>query len=156
MIDPNNKIPTFCLKDHNNKETCIENFFGKWIVLYLYPKDNTQGYTREAIDFTEHLEEFQKAGAIVIGISPDPPKKHKNFIEKYSLRVILLSDESSNILKTFGAWGKKKSYGREYEGVIRTTYLISPDGIVKKIWEKIKVDGYAKSVLNVLKELQNQ
>ncbi len=152
MIDIGQKAIDFCLPNEEEKEYCLKDFQGKWLVLYFYPKDNTSGCTREAVGFSEKIEEFKRLNCEIVGISPDTPKRHKNFIEKYDLKIKLLSDTEHKVLETYGAWGKKKMYGREYFGVIRTTYLINEKGIVVKTWEKVKVKGHIDDVLNTLKE----
>ncbi len=146
------KADNFCLKNFEEQEICLNDFENKWVVLYFYPKDNTSGCTKEAIGFTENLEEFEKLNAVVIGVSPDSPKSHKRFMEKHNLKVILLSDSDHTILEKFGAWQLKKMYGREYYGVVRSTFLISPDKEIVKEWRKVKVKGHVEEVLNTLKE----
>ncbi len=153
MIEVGQKAPEFCLPNSDEVEICLKDLRGKWVVLYFYPKDNTPGCTTEALDFTAHLEEFEKLGAIVIGISPDSCASHKRFIEKKELKVTLLCDTEKEVLKAYGAWGKKKMYGKEYEGVIRTTYLIDPEGNVAAVWPKVRVKGHIEAVLAKLKEL---
>jgi len=143
----------FCLPNQDGVEICLRDLKGKWTVLYFYPKDNTPGCTTEAKEFSELLDEFEKLGAVVIGISPDNPKKHCNFIEKHSLEITLLSDEEKKVLKAFGAWGKKKMYGKEYEGVIRSTFIINPQGKIVKEYKKVKAKGHAAKVLEDLKSL---
>ncbi len=152
MIDIGQKAIDFCLPNEEEKEYCLKDFQGKWLVLYFYPKDNTSGCTKEAVGFSEKIEEFKRLNCEIVGISPDTPKRHKNFIEKYDLKIKLLSDTEHKVLETYGAWGKKKMYGREYFGVIRTTYLINEKGIVVKTWEKVNVKGHIDDVLNTLKE----
>ena len=127
---------------------------GKWVVLYFYPRDDTSGCTQEAIDFTTFLPDFSEQNAVIIGISPDSPQSHVKFIKKHRLRIELLSDPSHEVLRAYGAWGKKKHYGREYEGVIRTTFLIDADGIIRGKWEKVKVGGHAPAVLQSLCSLR--
>jgi peroxiredoxin Q/BCP len=127
---------------------------GKWIILYFYPKDNTQGCTTEACDFTSLNPQFDDLDAIVIGVSPDSPKKHINFIEKKELDIILLSDENKEMLESYGVWQLKKMYGREYMGVVRTTFIINPDGDISAIWSKVRVKNHANEVMEKLKELQ--
>ena len=153
MIAIGEKAPEFCLPNSDEVEICLKDLRGKWVVLYFYPKDNTPGCTTEALDFTAHLEEFEKLGAIVIGISPDSCASHKRFIEKKELKVTLLCDSEKEVLRTYGAWGKKKMYGKEYEGVIRTTYLIDPEGNVAAVWPKVRVKGHVEAVLEKLREL---
>ncbi|MCD6087214.1 MAG: thioredoxin-dependent thiol peroxidase [Candidatus Hydrothermae bacterium] len=156
MLSEGKEAPDFCLPDQDKREVCLSNFRGKWVVLYFYPKDNTSGCTREAQGFTEKLEEFEKLGAVILGISPDSPKSHRNFREKKNLRVTLLSDQEHRVLETYGAWQLKKMYGREYYGVVRSTYLIDPEGRIARIWPKVKVKGHVEEVLNTLKELRGK
>ncbi|MCK4442819.1 MAG: peroxiredoxin, partial [Sulfurovaceae bacterium] len=129
MLEVNDKVPDFCLPNQDEEEICFRDIKGRWIVLYFYPKDNTPGCTTEACDFTEALPDFRDMDVIVLGVSPDSPKKHRNFIEKKDLGITLLSDEDKSLCKLFGVWQLKKSYGREYKGIVRSTFLISPDGI---------------------------
>ena len=145
-IGPGSRAPGFCLPDANNKRVCLKDYVGKWVVLYFYPKDNTSGCTREAVDFTSNIRDFKKMDAIVIGISPDSTASHMNFINKHNLRIILLSDTEHKVLKKYGVWQKKKMYGREYYGVVRTTFVIDPKGKVKQVWSKVKVAGHVDAV----------
>jgi len=117
------------------------------LVLYFYPKDDTSGCTREAQDFTELAGEFAKAGVKVVGVSRDPMKKHDKFIDKYGLKVPLISDEDGAISSAFGTWVEKSMYGRKYMGMERATYLIGADGTILKSWRKVKVPGHAAEVL---------
>lgn len=153
-VEVGKEAPDFCLLDENGQKVCLSDFKGKWVVLYFYPKDNTPGCTKEAENFSELLPEFEKLGAVVIGVSPDSVESHKKFKEKRGLKVKLLSDESREVLKAYGVWQKKKMYGREYMGVVRTTYLIDPEGKVTHIWKRVKVKGHAEAVLNKLKDLR--
>jgi len=145
--------PNFCLPDENGNNVCLKDFRGKWVVLYFYPKDNTPGCTKEALDFSERLGEFEKLNAVVIGISPDSTASHKKFKEKKGIKVRLLSDTEKEVIKKYGVWQLKKMYGREYYGVVRTTFLIDPEGKVAHIWKKVKVKGHADNVLEKVKEL---
>ena len=147
------KAYNFCLPNQDNIEICLRDLKGKWIVLYFYPKDNTPGCTTEAKEFSNLLDEFEKLGAVVIGISPDSPKKHSNFIEKHNLTITLLSDTEKEVLKAYGAWGKKKMYGKEYEGVIRSTFIINPEGEIVKEYKNVRAKGHATKVLEDLKNL---
>jgi peroxiredoxin Q/BCP len=149
------KAPEFCLPNQDETEICLRDLSGKWVVLYFYPKDNTPGCTTEACDFTNEVEEFEDLDAVILGVSPDSPKKHRNFIEKKDLKITLLSDEDKTVLKAYGAWGLKKNYGREYEGVIRSTFIISPDGEIAHEWRNVRVKGHVEKVKEKLKELQN-
>jgi len=161
MIKINQKAPDISLKNYKNETVKLNDLAGKWVVLYFYPKDNTSGCTKEAIDFSQLLPEFKKLNAVVVGVSPDSPESHVRFIEKQNLSVTLLSDSEKSVMKKYGAWGMKKNYGREYEGVIRSTFLISPAGKIAEMWNKVKVrvkrkDGeikHAEVVLNKIKEL---
>ena len=117
------------------------------LVLYFYPKDDTSGCTREAQDFTELAGDFAKAGVKVVGVSRDPMKKHDKFIDKYGLKVPLISDEDGAISDAFGTWVEKSMYGRKYMGMERATYLIGGDGTILKSWRKVKVPGHAAEVL---------
>ncbi len=140
--------------DESGGEKLLKDFvLGKWTVLYFYPKDNTPGCTTEAKEFTELLPEFEKLGVQVIGVSRDSPKSHRRFKEKHGLKVKLISDPNAELHKALGAWGKKKSYGREYEGVIRSTFILDPKGEI--VWKKINVraKGHAAKVLEEVKKL---
>tara|TARA_B100000315_G_C14582515_1_gene591257 strand:- start:1824 stop:2312 length:489 start_codon:yes stop_codon:yes gene_type:complete len=139
MLKINDKAPNFKLKNQNEKELSLKDYSGKWLVLYFYPKDNTPGCTTEACDFTASLAEYKKNGASIVGISPDSTASHKNFTLKYKLNIDLLSDPEKKTVKAYGAWGKKKNYGKEYEGLIRSTFLINPKGKISQIWSKVKV-----------------
>ncbi|EDM23501.1 thioredoxin-dependent thiol peroxidase [Caminibacter mediatlanticus] len=149
------KASDFCLPNQDGVEICLRDLKGKWVILYFYPKDNTPGCTTEAKEFSELIDEFEKLGAVVIGVSPDSPKKHCNFIEKHGLKITLLSDEEKKVLKEYGAWGKKKNYGREYEGVIRSTFIIDPEGNIVKEFRNVRAKDHATKVLEELKKLIN-
>lgn len=148
------EAPQFCLPDKDNKEVCLNDFKGKFVILYFYPKDNTPGCTTEAIGFTGILPELQKLDTEVVGISPDSPESHAKFIEKKDLKVILLSDVDKKIIKEYGKWAKKKFRGKEYMGVVRSTFLIDPNGKIAHIWPKVSVKGHPEEVQNVLSELK--
>jgi len=145
---------SFCLPDENEKDVCLEDFKGKWIVLYFYPKDNTSGCTLEAVDFSRELSVFKKMDAQIIGISPDSPKSHCNFREKHDLQIMLLSDEHKDAIEKYKVWILKKMYGREYYGVERSTFLIDPDGKIAYTWRKVKAKGHVEVVKTKLAELQ--
>ncbi len=153
MPEIGEKAPQFCLPNQDNEEVCLRDLAGSWVVLYFYPKDNTPGCTTEALDFTAHLDEFEALGATVLGVSPDSVKKHQNFIAKKELRVTLLADEEKKVCQAYGVWQLKKNYGREYMGVVRSTFLIDPDGIIRAKWEKVRVKGHVEAVLEKLREL---
>jgi len=147
-------IIDFCLPNQDSEEICLRDFRGSWVVLYFYPKDNTPGCTTEALDFTALKAEFEKEGATIFGVSPDSVKKHCNFIAKKDLKITLLSDEDKDVAEKFGVWQLKKMYGREYMGIVRSTFLIDPDGKIAYKWEKVKVKNHAQEVLDKLRELK--
>jgi len=153
MLKIKDKAPDFCLPNQNGDTVCLKDFLGKWLVLYFYPKDNTSGCTLEAMEFTDSLEEFKKLNAAVVGISKDSAKSHLNFYNKHSLKVELLSDESASVIKAYGAWGKKKMYGKEYEGTIRSTFIIDPEGNIAYVFDSVKPGGHAGDVLKKMREL---
>ncbi len=149
-----NKAPAFCLKDENEKKTCLKDFEGKNIVLYFYPKDNTKTCTVEAIAFTKYLEDYEKLNTIVLGVSPDSCGSHQKFIEKQGLKIKLLSDPEHKVLEKYGAWGLKKMRGKEYMGVIRSTFFIDTKGKIAYIWPNVKVKGHAEEVKEKLEGIQ--
>ena len=153
MVEAGDVAPSFCLPDQDGREVCLEEFLGRWVVLYFYPKDNTTGCTKEALDFTQSLENFRSLGAEVLGISPDSPKSHQKFREKHGLAVRLLSDPEHLVLEAYGAWGAKKMYGKEYQGVLRSTAIIDPEGKIARVWKKVRVKGHVEEVKEALKSL---
>ncbi len=154
MLNVGDTVPDFCLPNQDEEEICLRDIKGRWIVLYFYPKDNTPGCTTEACDFTVALPDFEGLNAIVLGVSPDSPHKHRNFIEKKDLKITLLADEEKELCNLFGCWQLKKNYGREYMGVVRSTFIIDPDGKVAAKWEKVRVKGHVDEVKAKLAELQ--
>ncbi|GIV63817.1 MAG: putative peroxiredoxin bcp [Bellilinea sp.] len=125
-------------------------FAAKPVVLYFYPKDDTPGCTKEACGFRDDYSEYAKAGVVILGISPDSPKSHAKFKEKYNLPFTLLADEDHQVCELYGAWGRKKFMGREYDGVLRTTFLISPEGTILRVFPDVKPEGHSKEVLAAL------
>lgn len=154
MIKVDEKAPEFCLLNQDDIEICLRDIKGKWIVLYFYPKDNTPGCTTEACEFTDALPDFSDMDAIVLGVSPDSTQKHRNFIEKKDLDVTLLSDEDTTMMQEYGVWQMKKNFGKEYMGVVRTTFIINPEGVVKAVFEKVRVKEHVAKVKQKLQELQ--
>ena len=146
--------PEFCLPNQDEIEICSRDLKGKWIVFYFYPKDNTPGCTTEACDFTAANDSFEDMNAIILGVSPDSPKKHRSFIEKHLLGITLLSDESTQVAQNYGVWQKKQMCGKEYMGIVRSTFIISPDGKIAASWTNVKVKDHAKNVKTKLEELQ--
>lgn len=149
------KAPNFKLPDASGEIVSLDQYKNKWVVLYFYPKDSTSGCTTEAVDFTGSLPEFNSLNTAVIGISPDSCKSHQKFIVKHNLAVTLLSDEDKTVLQKYDVWQKKQMYGKEYSGVVRTTFLIGSDGKIKYIWNNVKVKEHVQDVLRKVKELQN-
>ncbi len=140
------KAPLFSLPDKDGNLISLEDFKGKKVVLYFYPRDNTPGCTKEAEGFTEMVGDFEKKGAVILGISPDSEKSHARFIEKKNLKITLLSDKNHEVLESYGVWRPKKMMGREFLGVVRSTFLINEDGFVEKIWDKVRVKGHVEDV----------
>ncbi len=155
MLNVGDVVPDFCLPNQDEEEICLRDIKGRWIVLYFYPKDNTPGCTTEACDFTAALPDFEGLNATILGVSPDSPKKHRNFIEKKDLKITLLADEEKEVCQLFGVWQLKKNYGREYMGVVRSTFIIDPEGKVAAKWENVRVKGHVEAVKEKLAELQN-
>ena len=147
--------PSFCLEDPDRGEICLKDQKGKWVVFYFYPKDNTKGCTLEALEFTAAEDDFKAKNAVILGVSPDSLRSHANFREKHDLSIDLLSDTDREALVAYGVWRMKKMYGREYMGVVRSTFLIDPEGKIAYIWSKVKVAGHVDDVLKQLTELQS-
>ncbi len=147
------KAPNFKLPADDGSTVSLADFKGRKFVLYFYPRADTPGCTREAIDFTELRAAFTKAGTAVLGVSADPVKAQEAFKKKHKLNIGLLSDETHAMLEAYGVWGKKSMYGKTFMGINRITYLIGPDGRIAQAWPKVKVDGHAAEVLAAAKEL---
>jgi len=143
--------PDFTLLDENGEERKLSDYRGNPIVLYFYPKDDTPGCTKEACNFRDDYSAYQKAGITILGVSPDSPKQHANFKAKYALPFTLLADSEHKVCELYGVWGLKKSYGREYEGVFRTTFLINADGEIIKVFENVKPADHSAEVLQAFK-----
>ena len=143
--------PKFDLPRDGGGNVSLAELSGKIVVLYFYPKDDTSGCTTEALDFTTLSGEFEAAGAVVVGVSPDSVKAHDKFIAKHDLGVILASDEDKSVLEAYGVWQEKSMYGRKYMGVERSTFVIDREGKVARIWRKVKVKGHADEVLAAVK-----
>ena len=147
------KAPAFNLKRDGGGEVSLADFKGRKLVLYFYPKADTEGCTREAQAFTALAKAFAKAGTEVLGVSADPVKKLDAFRKKYDLAVALGSDESLKMLEAYGVWAEKSMYGRKFMGIVRTTFLIGADGRIARIWPKVKVEGHADEVLAAARAL---
>jgi peroxiredoxin Q/BCP len=150
MLKEGQKAPAFNLDDEAGQKVSLEDFKGKPVVLYFYPKDMTPGCTQEACDFRDNWGAVRKKGAVVLGVSADPVKRHQAFKEKYKLPFTLLSDESLKMLKAYGVWQKKKFMGREFMGIVRSTLLIDKAGKIEKIWMPVKVKDHVKEILRNL------
>ena len=150
----NTPAPDFTLLDQDGKSHTLSESRGKWVLLYFYPKDDTPGCTTQACALEESFPSFSALDAEAFGISVDSVKSHKKFAEKYGLTFPLLADEDKTVVNAYGVWGMKKFMGREYEGISRTSFLIDPEGIIKKVYENVKPEPHAAMVLADLKELQ--
>jgi peroxiredoxin Q/BCP len=155
-LEIKDKAPEFCLSNQDDIEISLKDLSGRWIVLYFYPKDNTPGCTTQACDFTEQNSEFENLEATILGVSPDSTKKHRNFIEKKNLEITLLADEDKDVAKAYGVWQLKKLYGREYMGIVRSTFIIAPNGDIAYIWSSVKAKGHADIVREKLMELKEK
>lgn len=154
MLEVGTKVPDFCMPNQNEEEICFRDIKGKWIILYFYPKDNTPGCTTEACDFTVAQPDFTSINAIILGVSPDSPEKHRKFIDKKNLGITLLADEEKELCKLFGIWQLKKFMGKEYMGVVRSTFIIDPDAKIVATWTKVRVKNHVADVKAKLEELQ--
>ena len=154
MIKVNTKAPDFSLLSTNGEKQKLKNLIGKYVVIYFYPKDDTPGCTIETNDFNKLLPKFKKLNCEIFGISKDTIKSHDKFREKFKIKFDLLSDEEIKVLKKYKVWGKKKFMGREFMGIIRSTFLIDKKGKIIKIWNDVKVKDHAKEVLETLKSLK--
>ena len=148
-----NKAPGFTLPRDGGGEVSLADFKGKKLVLYFYPKADTEGCTIEAKDFSKLAPAFGRAKTAILGVSADPVKKQDRFKAKHELTIALGSDETHEMLNAYGVWAEKSMYGRKYMGILRNTYLIGPDGKIAQIWEKVKVSGHAEEVLAAAKAL---
>ena len=150
MLKQNDQAPGFSLASDDGTEVSLDQFRGKKVVLYFYPKDNTPGCTREACSFRDDYSIFAMKGAVVIGVSPDASSSHQRFRAKLNLPFYLLTDADHAVATAYGAWGEKKRSGRVYEGILRSTFVIDEDGRLLRIFRKVKPSGHAQEVLQVL------
>ena len=153
MSDEGKKAPAFSLPSSEGGEVSLKDLKGKTVVLYFYPKDDTPGCTREACEFRDTQAPIRKAGAQVFGVSGDSLESHGKFKTKYKLNFPLLSDQDHAVATKFGAYGEKTLYGRKFMGIIRSTFIIDAEGVVRKVFPKVKVDGHAEKVLEAVKAL---
>ena len=147
MVVEGEKAPEFTLKADNGSQVSLKDYLGKKVVLYLYPKDNTPGCTTEAVEFRDLAKEFEKEGAVIVGVSKDSVESHQKFKEKHDLPFTLLSDSEGKVLELYGVWKKKSLYGRTFMGTERTTFLIDKKGGVVKVYRKVKAKGHAQTCL---------
>jgi peroxiredoxin Q/BCP len=150
----NTPAPDFSLQDQDNKTHTLSDYAGKWVVIYFYPKDDTPGCTTEACSFRDEYDYIKENGAVVLGISKDSVTSHKKFAAKYNLHFPLLSDESLDTIKAYGAWGERSMYGRTFEGIIRSTFIINPKGEIAKEYPKVTPKGHAVQIVKDLVALQ--
>lgn len=144
------RAPEFTTSISGGGKISLADFKGQNVILYFYPKDDTPGCTKEACAFRDGFADFKKRGAVVLGVSPDSVKSHDKFVEKFKLPFTLLADEDKTIANAYGVWGEKSFMGRKYMGVHRVTFLIGPDGAIRKIWPKVKPEEHAAEVLAAL------
>ncbi len=144
------KAPQFEGVNQRGEKISLADFAGKKLILYFYPKDNTPGCTAEACNLNENYEMWLEKGFEVVGVSPDSPKSHLKFIDKFGLKFNLISDTEKEILQAYGAWGLKKLYGREYMGVIRKTFIIDENGVIVEVFEKVKTKDHTNQIITAL------
>jgi peroxiredoxin Q/BCP len=150
MTTNGKKAPEFSLENQENQSISLSDFKGKNVVLYFYPKDDTSGCTKEAEEFTQKKEDFEKLNTVILGISKDSVKSHEKFCKKYDLSITLLSDPDTQVNQAYDVWKEKSMYGKKYFGTERTTFLINEEGIIINRWSKVKVTGHVDDVLNYL------
>ena len=154
MLDIGSPAPDFTLKDQDGNEITLSKLKGKWIVLYFYPKDMTPGCTTEACNFQETLPNFKSLNAEIIGVSKDSVKKHRKFADKYKLAFTLVSDENGAVCEAYDVWKEKFNYGKSYMGIVRSTFIIDPEGTIVKIYPKVNVKEHHQEVQEDIKSLQ--
>ncbi|NHK27799.1 thioredoxin-dependent thiol peroxidase [Parvularcula flava] len=147
------KAPEFTLARDDGETVTLSDYAGRTLVLYFYPKDDTPGCTRQAIGFTEHAKDFEKAGAAILGVSKDTVAKHEKFKQKHELGIDLASDPEGETIEAYGTWVEKNMYGKKYMGIDRSTFLIDGKGVVREAWRKVRVPGHVEAVLDAAKKL---
>jgi peroxiredoxin Q/BCP len=151
MLKPGDMAPEFTLISEDGETVSLSDYRGKSdVILYFYPKDNTSGCTKDACSFRDNVREIETKGAVVLGISPDSVRSHQNFARKHELNFTLLSDPDHKVAQAWGVWGEKKMYGRKYWGILRTTFIIDKDGIIRDVFQKVKPAGHAEQILAFL------
>ena len=151
MLKPNDVAPKFALKADDGSTVRLSALRGQTVVLYFYPKDDTPGCTTEACEFRDHRKDLSKSDAVVLGVSPDTPESHTKFRDKYGLDFRLLADVDHKVAEAYGVWQRKSMYGREYWGIVRTTFVINANGRIARVFEKVKPAGHAAEVLAALR-----
>jgi thioredoxin-dependent peroxiredoxin len=150
------KATDFEMPDQHGAVHTLSQYLGKWVILYFYPKDDTPGCTKEACNFRDGMAEFQKLGAVILGVSKDSVESHKKFAEKYNLNFPILSDEDKSVMIEYKAWGRKSFLGKEYDGTLRTTYVIDPTGEIRKIYKSVEPFGHATEILSDLQSIMKE
>jgi peroxiredoxin Q/BCP len=150
MPEIGQSAPNFTAQDRDGNLISLQDFANQWLVLYFYPKDNTSGCTTEAKEFSAYQNQFERLNAKIVGISPDSEISHGKFIDKHQLSIQLLSDPEHQIIEAYGVWRLKKFMGKEYMGIVRSTFLINPEGKIVYIWDKVRVKGHVEAVLKKL------
>ncbi len=153
-LQEGDKAPAFTLTADDGSKVKLADLKGSPVVLYFYPRDDTPGCTREACAFRDRSQELKKLGAKVFGVSPDDVASHAKFKGKYKLNFLLLTDPDHKVAEKFGAWREKNMYGKKTMGIVRSTFLIGPDSVIKKVWRSVKVDGHDAAVIEAVKALQ--
>jgi thioredoxin-dependent peroxiredoxin len=153
MLNAGDKAPDFAAQTDSGATIDTQRLRGKPCVIYFYPKDNTSGCTREACDFRDSMSQIAELNATIVGVSPDSPSSHDKFKAKQNLNFVLASDPDHSISEQYGAWGEKSMYGKKYFGIIRSTFLVGPDGIIAKAWHKVSVTGHVAEVVTELRKL---
>lgn len=151
MLQPGDKLPDFKLPTNGGGTLARKDLKGKTVVLYFYPKDMTPGCTTEAQDFRDRIKDFEKAGAVVVGVSKDSVKRHDNFVAKQDLPFQLISDENGTLCEDMGVWQEKSLYGKKFMGIVRATFIIDEKGVIRHVWPKVKVKGHVDEVLDTVK-----
>jgi thioredoxin-dependent peroxiredoxin len=154
MVMEGDKAPAFTLNDKEGKAVSLSDFKGRFVVLYFYPKDDTPGCTVEACSFRDAFDRIEGLDAVVLGVSPDDAASHRKFATKYGLPFTLLSDPEHAVAEAYGAWGEKSNYGKKYFGILRSTFVIGPDGSVRRTFAKVKPEGHSQEVYEALTALK--